>query len=96
MDRFYGMSMESFLTKGYGWVVKAVSINFKRPLTLGETFTVRTGIKHIDENGCSINFEVLNKATKTSADGWFEFVMTDLKTGKGMKIPADIIRHYAV
>ncbi|OCX53493.1 thioesterase [Mucilaginibacter sp. PPCGB 2223] len=97
MDRFYGMSLESFLQKGYGWLVKSVHINYKRALTMGEYFVVRTGIESINENGCRVRFTINSKASnKTCADGWFDFVMIDMQTGKSAKVPADIISHYNI
>lgn len=97
MERCYGMGMEKFIELGYGWLVRSVFIDYKRPLKMSDYFLVRTGIETIDEKKCRVNFEVLNKASgKTCADGWFDFVMIDLKSGKGVLIPKDIIEHYAV
>jgi YbgC/YbaW family acyl-CoA thioester hydrolase len=96
MDHCYGMSMEKFLELGFGWVVKAVQINYKRALTLGDYFTIRTGIETIDENGCRVKFTIINKTNKkVSCDGWFDFVMIDVANNKSVKIPAEIIAHYA-
>jgi YbgC/YbaW family acyl-CoA thioester hydrolase len=97
MEHGYGMSMETYLAQGHGWVVKATHINFKRALTLGEYFTVKTNIDNIDERGCRVHFTITSKATeKVSADGWFDFVMIDLKTGKGIRIPQNIMEHYKI
>jgi len=97
MEHCYGMSMETFMEQGYGWVVKAVEINFKRALTLGEYFTVRTGIETINERGCRVIFSIISKLTeKISADGWFDFVMIDIKTNKGIRIPESIMDHYLI
>ena len=97
MDKCYGMSMETFMAQGYGWVVKAVHMNYKRALTMGEYFTVQTCIDHIDERGCRVHFTIINKASqKVSADGWFDFVMIDMQSGKGIKIPQAIMEHYRI
>lgn len=97
MDICYGMSMEKFLEMGYGWVVKTVHINYKRSLGLGDSFSVETGIENIDPKGCKVSFEMINlKNNKISSDGWFEFVMIDLKTGKGVLIDDDLIKHYGI
>ena len=32
MERCYGMSMEMFLERGFGWLVRGVHMDFKRPL----------------------------------------------------------------
>src|ERR1700744_5676449 len=90
MERFYGMGMEKFLERGYGWLVRSVYMNYKRPLKMSDYFIVKTGIESISERKCRINFEILSKATnKTSCDGWFDFVMIELATGKSITIPQD-------
>jgi len=95
MERCYGLGMDKFIARGYGWLVRTVYMDYKRALKMSEYFLVRTGIESIDEKKCRVHFEILNKATnKTSCDGWFDFVMIDLKTGKGILIPQDVIEHY--
>lgn len=95
MEHCYGMSMEKFMERGYGWVVKSVQINYKRALMLGDYFVVRTGIECIDERGCRVKFTINHKANdKLCSDGWFDFVMIDIKTGKSVKISEDIMEHY--
>jgi acyl-CoA thioester hydrolase/thioesterase-3 len=97
MDRCYGMSMESFIERGFGWLVRSVFIDYKRPLHMGDYFTVTTGIESIDDKGCRVKFNINNNATaKLCCTGWFDFVMIDLKTGKGLKVPEDVIEHYSL
>ncbi len=61
MERFYGMGMEKFLERGYGWLVRSVYMDYKRALKMNDYFLVRTGIKTIDEKKCKVHFEILNK-----------------------------------
>ena len=97
MELFYGMSMEKFLEMGFGWVVKTVMIDYKRPLGLGDFFIVETGIESLNKRGCRITFEITNKKTKkTSTDGWFDFVMIDLKTGRGVQVTDEMVKLYSV
>jgi acyl-CoA thioester hydrolase/thioesterase-3 len=97
MEKFYGMSMEKFMERGFGWVVSKVQFEYKRPLALGDHFVVQTGIVSINEKGCRVTFTITNKQTgKTSCEGWFEYVMIDLRTGRSQKIPPDVIALYAV
>src|ERR1700761_5760772 len=96
MEQFYGMSMEAFLERGYGWLVRKVYMDYKRPLKMSDYFIVKTGIETIDAKKCRVHFEILSKATnKTCCDGWFDFVMIDLKTAKAVLIPEDVINHYS-
>ncbi|MCC8410280.1 acyl-CoA thioesterase [Mucilaginibacter sp. UR6-1] len=95
MDVNYGMSMEAFMERGLGWLVQTVHINYKRALKMGDTFLVRTGIEDISSKSCRVKFTILNKANgKVSCDGWFDFVLIDLDTNRGVQIPADVIEHY--
>ncbi|WP_462265491.1 acyl-CoA thioesterase [Mucilaginibacter sp.] len=97
MDTGYGMPMEKFMERGFGWVVKTANVNYKRPLLMGDYFLVRTGIAEINDKGCRVAFTIKNKATqKVCCDGWFDYTMIDMKTGRGAKVPDDIIRHYSV
>ncbi|MBE9583199.1 acyl-CoA thioesterase [Mucilaginibacter sp. JRF] len=95
MDVNYGMSMETFMQRGFGWLVQTVYINYKRALKMGDIFIVRTGIEDINNRNCRVKFSILNKSTgKESCDGWFDFVLIDINTNRGVQIPADVIEHY--
>ena len=97
MERFYGMSMEEFMSNGYGWVVRTAFVDYKRPLGLGDEFAVKTGIETINNKGCKVKFEIVKKKTnKISCDGWFDYVMIDLKTGAGMRITEEMIEKYSI
>jgi YbgC/YbaW family acyl-CoA thioester hydrolase len=97
MELFYGMSMEKFMEMGYGWVVQSVQINYKRPLGLGDKFTVETGIESINKKGCRVAFEIKNlKNNKLNTDGWFDFIMIDLKTGRGVAVSEEMINLYSI
>lgn len=97
MELFYKMPMESFLESGFGWVVRTAHVDFKRPLVLGDVVTIRTGILTINEKGCRVQFEIETKRTgKIAADGWFDYVMIDTKTGKGCKVNEEMIHAYSI
>lgn len=97
MDLFYKMPMEDFLRSGYGWVVRTAYVDFKRPMILGDLVKVRTGILTINEKGCRVQFEMETVRTgKIAADGWFDYAMIDIKTGKGCKVSDEMIRAYAI
>ncbi len=97
MEYFYNMPMEYFLSMGFGWVVKTININYKRPLNLGDSFSVTTFITEINRRNCKVKFEINNtKTTKISSDGWFDFVMIDLKTGKAVDVSDEMIKSYSI
>lgn len=97
METCYGMSMEDFMGLGYGWVVKTAHIEFKRPLTLGESFNVTTGIISMNEKSSKVSFVITSlKTGKVCSDGWFEYVLIDIKTGRAMKITDEMIEKYSI
>ncbi|MGB4774024.1 MAG: acyl-CoA thioesterase [Daejeonella sp.] len=97
METCYGMAMEEFLSQGYGWVVRTAFVDYKRPLGLGNVFTVQTGIETINTKGCRVKFEIrIKKTNKVACDGWFDYVMIDIKSGKGMAISEEMIEKYSI
>jgi acyl-CoA thioester hydrolase/thioesterase-3 len=89
--------MEDFMGLGYGWVVKTAHIEFKRPLTLGESFNVTTGIISMNEKSSKVSFMIKSlKTGKVCSDGWFEYVLIDIKTGRAMKITDEMIEKYSI
>jgi YbgC/YbaW family acyl-CoA thioester hydrolase len=97
METAYGMSMEDFMNAGYGWVVKTAHVNFIRPLTMGETFSVATGILSIDEKGARVSFDIISKKTgKLCSDGWFDYVLIDIKSGRSKPITTEMLEKYSI
>jgi acyl-CoA thioester hydrolase/thioesterase-3 len=91
------MAMDKFMERGFGWVVRTAYVEYKRALTLGDYFIVKTGIESIDEKGCRVKFSITNKGTsKLCCDGYFDYVMIDMATGRGAKIPDDVIEQYLI
>lgn len=97
MEIYYGMPMEFFLELGFGWVVKTAKINYKRALGLSDIFEVSTNILEINKNGCRVIFEIKNtKTQKISTDGYFDFVMINIKTGKSVALNDQMIEKYSI
>src|SRR3989304_5562489 len=57
MGRCYKMPMEEFIKLGFGWVVRASFVEYKRPLGLGDHFTVRTWVEKLIKDGVRVQFE---------------------------------------
>ncbi|MDD8018962.1 MAG: acyl-CoA thioesterase, partial [Bacteroidota bacterium] len=88
MKRCYGMAMDEFISRGFGWVVSACTMHFKRPMKLGDMALVRTQIKEVKPNGVDVAFEIVRKETgKICVDGVFEYTMINLQTQRADKIP---------
>jgi len=97
MARCYGMSMEEFTKAGYGWYVRTGRIEYKRPLGLGDHFTVRTWIDQMFREGVLVRFEIVRRKTgKLSCDGSFHYTMINIKTGRAEVIPEWIIGKYSI
>ncbi|PRY50361.1 acyl-CoA thioester hydrolase/thioesterase-3 [Arcticibacter pallidicorallinus] len=97
MEAHYGMSMEEFLSQGFGWVVKTAYVDYKRPLTLGDSFVVETGISELQERGCKVIFTIVNKKTnKICSDGWFDYVLIEIKSGRSARVTPEMIERYSI
>lgn len=93
----YKMSMQEFLGLGFGWVVKKATINFKRPLNLGDTMVIYTQVKEIAGSDALIEFEIVNaKTEKTSCDGEMVYTLINLSNNRSEKIPPDIAEKFSV
>ena len=97
MERCYKMSMDEFIALGYSWVVSSCTVQYKRPLTLGDTIIVRTRIDGVGGHEASVRFEIVKKDSgKLSAEGRFEYSLIDSKTGRALEIPPMIIEKYSI
>ena len=93
----YGVSMEDFIDSGYGWVVRTAHVDYKRALTMGKEFSVETGIESMNSKGCRVSFEIKIKETgKVACDGWFDYVLIDIKTGKSAKVTPTMIDQFSI
>ena len=99
MARCYKMSMEDFLKAGLGWFVKAAHLEYKRALVMGDTFVVRTWVEDIQRTEVKVQFEILRQSgerLKTACEGWFDYTMVSLATGRAETIPDWIVEKYAI
>lgn len=97
MARDYRMSMEDFTKLGLSWVVSSCTVQFKRPLVLGDVAIVKTGIVGLGTSSGKVGFEIIRKATgKLAADGVFEYTLVDLTTGRAAPLTEEIITRYSI
>src|SRR5687767_2583102 len=97
MRRCYGMPMEEFLELGFGWVVTVAHLAFKRPLNLGDAMLVTTWIEEMFEDGVKVQFTIAKKGNgKLCCDGYFDYTMISLTTGRATRIPDVVREKYAV
>jgi len=96
MARCYHMPMEEFLKLGFGWFVRTAHVEYKRPLGLGEYFIVRTWVAGMLKHSVNVQFEILKQKTgKLACDGYFDYTMINLKTGRAEIIPDWIVAKYS-
>jgi YbgC/YbaW family acyl-CoA thioester hydrolase len=97
MERCYGMPMSEFQKLGYGWVVAGTQLNFRRPLVLGDRMIVRCWIEKFTSIGLRLQFEIDRcPDTKRACDGWFDYVMISIESGRPARIPEQIRHKYSI
>jgi len=97
MERCYGMPMAEFQRLGYGWVIAATQMNFRRPLVLGDKMTVRCWIEKFSLIGLRLQFEIDRRPEgKRACDGWFDYVMVSVETARPVRIPEFIRQKYSI
>ena len=97
MARCYQMSMEEFLKLELGWFVRAFHIDYKRPLLLGDSFTVTTWVDEIERDTVKVGFEITRKANgKLASDGYGTYTLINLATGRAEPIPDSIRQKYSI
>ena len=99
MARCYQMSMEEFNKAGLGWYVKAAHLEYRRSLVMGDHMVVRTWVEAIADSEVKVQFEILRKVgdrLKLACDGWFDYTLINLATGRAESIPDWIFAKYSV
>ncbi len=98
MKKDYKMSMEEFLERDMTWFARSITINFKRPLTLGDTAIVKTQITDYGAASVFVKYAIYKKGaeTKVCVDGTSEFALLSTKTGRPVRIPEDVLEKYSV
>lgn len=97
MERCYKMSMEEFIKAGFGWFIRTAHVEYKRPLRLGDRMTIRTWVEEIFKDGVRVDYEIIKTANgKLACDGYFDYAMVSLQTGRAEIIPDWIREKYAI
>lgn len=97
MTNKYKMSMEEFHALGFNWVANTAHIDFKRALKLGDSITVKTQLKSYSGAQVTVNFWIVKRDTqKIAAEGYLNYTMISLASGKPVRIPEDILKKYSV
>jgi YbgC/YbaW family acyl-CoA thioester hydrolase len=97
MERCYGMSMAEFARRGLGWFMKTSTVNYRRPLGMGDRMVVRTWIERFLEDGVCVAFEIDRLDNrKRVCDGHCDYTLVALATGRATPIPEDVRAKYSL
>ena len=97
MARCYGLSMEEFQTRGYTWFVRTAHFDYKRPLKLGDTAVVTTWVDSFSRHGVQVKFEVTRiQDNKSCGEGYCDYTLISLATGRATALPVWAIEQYSV
>jgi YbgC/YbaW family acyl-CoA thioester hydrolase len=97
MARCYGMAMEEFTRLGYAWFTRTAHFEYKRPLRMGDRFTVRTWVEEMFKDGVRVRFEMLRQPNgKLICDGYCDYTLVSVATGRAEAIPRAIALKYVI
>ncbi|MBU0960415.1 MAG: acyl-CoA thioesterase [Proteobacteria bacterium] len=97
MKKDYKVSMEEFVERGYSWVASDVNIQYKRPILLQDSITVRTQVKNFHGAQVVVSFWIVKgEREKVAAQGEVGYTMVSVKSGRPVRIPDEIIEKYQV
>lgn len=97
MARCYGMGMDRFLEIGLAWFQRSAHIEYKRPLRLGDAFTITTWIEAMEKDTVRVDFEIRRADNgKICCDGHCRYTLVNVSTGRAEPIPDRIAALYAV
>lgn len=97
MEKHYGMSMQAFAARGLGWWMTIANIQYKRPLGWGDRMIVRCWVDRIGESSCRVAFEIDKvPSSKRICDGYCDYSLVTLATGRATPIPDDVRAKYSI
>ncbi|MBU1233516.1 MAG: acyl-CoA thioesterase [Proteobacteria bacterium] len=97
MKKDYKVSMEEFVERGYSWVASDVNIQYKRPILLQDSITVRTQVKNFHGAQVVVSFWIVKgEREKVAAQGEVGYTMVSVRSGRPVRIPDEIIEKYQV
>lgn len=97
MEKYYIMPMDEFIELGYTWVISTSHIDYKRALKLKDEIIVTTQVDSVSGAQCIVKFRIILKENKKiSAEGYINYTMISVKSGRPVRIPDFIIEKYSI
>ncbi len=91
------LDLEFWKERGLGFLVAAITINYRRPADLGMDIEIRSGIKKLGGKSGIIGQEFIDQKTgKTIADADVTFVVFNMATGKAVALEGEIRKAFDV
>ena len=86
-----GLDLGYWKERHMGFVVVAVTLNFRRPAGLNTPLLINSSIDRLGGRSGIIRQEMLNEETgKTIADAELTFAVIDLRTGKALPMEGEV------
>ncbi len=86
-----GVDLGFWKRRGLGFVVAAVTINYRRPVTFGDTIEIRSRMTRLGGKSGVIHQEVYSgRSGERAADADVTFVVVDISSGKSVAIDGEI------
>jgi len=78
-------------SKGLGFVVAAMTIEYKRPVGLGEVVEIRSALADFEAKRAVMHQQIFNQATgKQIADAHVSFAIIDERTGRAVPMTGEV------
>ena len=86
-----GRGLDFWQERGLGFLVAAITINYRRPARLGDDLLIRSFAGRVGGRSAVIHQDVLNRASgERVADADVTFVVVDMKTGRPVALDDDL------
>ena len=73
------------------FVTKSTTVNFYRPVFADDEFVIKSHVKTVKENSCSVICKMYNSKDNMVSDCSFELICVDKRTQRPTKWPVDFI-----
>ncbi len=80
-----------FVSKGWGFVIVNININYKSPAVMGDVLQIHTAVARIGNSSMTFKQEVYVKGTqKLAVDAEVTFVILDMNTNKVVPMEGEL------
>ncbi len=96
LEAFYDMRLKDFIAKGYGWVVAAHEIVYRKPAVYNEKVNIQTSVIDVGTDTILVEGLMMNEEeTHCKALVWTRYVYVTIQTGKRENYGQDLQEFFA-